>query len=156
MRALFKKLRENRRGTMAIETAIVAPVLIIMSLGVFETGKIVARQHELQSSANEAAMIVLTANMGPEVELAEMKSIIRDSVDLTDTQITLTREYRCNTATGRIKIKGNCVVGSSVSEYVVVKVTDSYTPTWTAFGIGKAISFSVDRSVQVGSEVTAL
>lgn len=149
MRALLHRLRANRRGTMAIETAIVAPVLIMMALGVFETGSIVARQHELQSSANEASMIVLAANQGPEVSLAEMKTIIRNSVDLTDNQITLSQEYRCNTATGRVKLKGNCTTGSNVSEYVLINVTDSYEPTWTSFGIGKAINFSVTRTVQV-------
>lgn len=148
-RRLLNRLRRDRRGTMAIETAIVAPMLIIMALGVFEVGTVVARQHELQSSANEAAMIVLAANQGPEVELSEMEAIIRTSVDVPDSAITLSQEYRCNTAIGRVKLKGNCPIGATISSYILIEVTDSYTPTWTAFGVGQPITFSIDRTVQV-------
>ena len=150
MSSFFRQLAANRQGTMTIETAIVAPVLVVMALGIFEVGSVVARQHELQSSANEAAMIVLTSNQGVEVQLDEMKTIIRDSVDLTDQQLTLTQEYRCNTAQGRVKEKGNCGSNAAISSYIVISVKDTYTPTWTSFGIGKEIKFAVDRSVQVG------
>ena len=146
----FKRLAADRQGTMTIETAIVAPVLVVLALGIFEVGSVVARQHELQSSANEAAMIVLAANQGPKVELSEMKSIIRKSVDLADQEITLTREYRCALANGRVKDKGNCPTTGVVSSYVVITVNDTYTPTWTAFGVGKDINFKINRSVLVG------
>ena len=150
MSSFFRQLAANRQGTMTIETAIVAPVLVVMALGIFEVGSVVARQHELQSSANEAAMIVLTSNQGVEVQLDEMKTIIRDSVDLTDQQLTLTQEYRCNTAQGRVKEKGNCGTNAAISSYIVISVKDTYMPTWTSFGIGKEIKFAVDRSVQIG------
>ena len=150
MKAFFQQLAADRQGTMTIETAIVAPVLVVMALGIFEVGSVVARQHELQSSANEAAMIVLTSNQGVEVQLDEMKTIIRDSVDLTDQQLTLTQEYRCNTAQGRVKEKGNCGTNAAISSYIVISVKDTYMPTWTSFGIGKEIKFAVDRSVQIG------
>ena len=150
MKTFFQQLAADRQGTMTIETAIVAPVLVVMALGIFEVGSVVARQHELQSSANEAAMIVLTSNQGVEVQLDDMKTIIRDSVDLTDQQLTLTQEYRCNTAQGRVKEKGNCGSNAAISSYIVISVKDTYTPTWTSFGIGKEIKFAVDRSVQVG------
>lgn len=120
-----------------------------LSRGIFEVGSIVARQHELQSSANEAAMIVLASKLGPSVELSKMESIIRDSIDVKDEQITLGREFRCAMANGRVKEKGNCPPGGVITGYVVVSVTDTYAPTWTAFGIGKEINFSIDRTVQV-------
>lgn len=149
MGALRKRLLADRRGTMAIETAIVAPVLLTMALGVFEVGTIVARQHELQSSANEAAMIVLASNQGPQVALSEMKAIIRNSVGVADSQITLSQEFRCNTATGRIKDKGNCPTGATISTYILITVTDTYNPTWTEFGVGQPVNFSVNRTVQI-------
>jgi Flp pilus assembly protein TadG len=149
MRALLQRLKAERTGTMAIETAIVAPVLLIMALGVFEVGSVVARQHELQSTANEAAMIVLAANRGPQVELSEMATIIKTSVSLQDSQINLTREYRCNMANGRVKNQGNCPADATISSYIVVSVNDTYTPTWTAFGVGKPLELDVNRTVQV-------
>ncbi|MFL0355537.1 TadE/TadG family type IV pilus assembly protein [Erythrobacter sp. GH1-10] len=134
---------------MTIETAVVAPVLIIMSLGVFETGSIVARQHELQSAANEATIIVMAANRGPEVEISEMKAIISESVGLSGERIVLEREYRCNASNGKVKSQGACPSNATISSYITVSLTDTHTPVWTAFGVGEKITFKVDRSVQV-------
>lgn len=150
MTRFFKQLAADHRGTMTIETAIVAPALVIMALGIFEAGSVVARQHELQTSANEAAMIVLTANQGPEVELSEMKAIIRESIDVSDQELTLSREYRCALSNGRVKDKGNCPTTGTITSYVIITVNDTYTPTWTAFGIGSDINFKIDRSVLIG------
>lgn len=144
-----KNLIRDLRGSMAIETALVAPMLIIMTLGTFEVGSIVARQHELQSAANEAEIIIMATNVGATVEVSEIKDILKSSVGLTDSQITVEQEYRCNTSNGKIKIKGNCGTNAVISEYVTLSLTDTYTPTWTAFGVGRAINFSVDRSVQI-------
>nr|WP_298927955.1 TadE family protein [uncultured Erythrobacter sp.] len=144
-----KNLIRDLRGSMAIETALVAPMLIIMTLGTFEVGSIVARQHELQSAANEAEIIIMATNVGATVEVSEIKDILKSSVGLTDSQITVEQEYRCNMSNGKIKNKGNCGTNAVISEYVTLSLTDTYTPTWTAFGVGRAINFSVDRSVQI-------
>ena len=145
----MKTLLSDLRGSMAIETAFVAPILIMMTLGTFEIGTVVARQHELQSAANEAEIIVIATNSGAEVEIATIKEIIMNSVDLPAESITLVREYRCSLNSGKTRDKGNCPEGALISEFLEITITDSYTPTWTAFGVGKAIDFSVDRSVQI-------
>jgi Flp pilus assembly protein TadG len=51
-RPLLKLLRDAV-GTMAIETALIAPLLAMMALGVFEVSRIVSREQQLQSAANE-------------------------------------------------------------------------------------------------------
>ena len=48
-------LLRDTRGAMLIETAIVAPVLVLMSLGAFQVSTMVARQSELQSAVAEAS-----------------------------------------------------------------------------------------------------
>lgn len=149
MKQRIQSILADIRGSMAIETAFVAPMLIIMTLGTFEVGTIVARQHELQSAANEAEIIIMATNVGATVEVTEVENIIRESVDLPADKITVEREYRCNISNGKTKDKGNCPPGSTISEYITLSMNDAYTPTWTAFGIGKAITFSVDRSVQI-------
>ena len=53
--SLFGRLRRDATGAMAIETAIVAPVLVLMAFGSFQVSSMVARQTELQSAAAEAA-----------------------------------------------------------------------------------------------------
>ena len=45
------RLARDERGAMLIETAIVAPTLVLMSLGAYQISGVVARQSELQSAA---------------------------------------------------------------------------------------------------------
>ncbi|GMN01422.1 TadE/TadG family type IV pilus assembly protein [Erythrobacter sp. MTPC3] len=149
MKSRIKKFLADISGSIAIETAIVAPVLMIMTLGTFEVGTIVARQHELQSAANEAEIIILATNRGATVEISEIKEIIRSSVDLTSEQVTVEREFRCNQSNGKTKNKGNCPTTATISEYLTVRVKDRYTPVWTSFGVGSTINFAVNRTVQI-------
>ena len=55
------RIRRNEDGSMAIETAFVAPILLVLALGGFEVSSMVARQTELQSAAAEAAAVVRAA-----------------------------------------------------------------------------------------------
>jgi len=50
-RKLLARLARDERGAMLIETAFIAPVLILMSLGAFQVSQVVARQTELQEAA---------------------------------------------------------------------------------------------------------
>ncbi|MBU2588745.1 MAG: pilus assembly protein, partial [Alphaproteobacteria bacterium] len=95
MAELFKRIASDRRGSFAIETAFVAPVLILMTLGIAETGTIVARQHELQSVANEAEIIILATNQGATTDVDTIKQIVQESVNLSADDVTLTQLYRC-------------------------------------------------------------
>lgn len=149
MTRLLKKLLGEERGSMAIETALVAPMLIIMTLGTFEVGTIVARQHELQSAANEAEIIILATASGATVETSQIKSIIRESVSLPEQNITVERRYRCDSANGKSRYKENCPTNSVITEYVDLSITDRYEPTWTAFGVGQPVTFTVNRSVLI-------
>lgn len=144
------RLRSDRRGSMAVETAIVAPVLVMMALGSFDVSRMVARQHELQSGISETEAIALAANMGAETDTSELKDIIKDSLDLTDNQVSVTKIYRCNDSSTLSKTNEECDHDNDVvSTYVRVQLTDSYAPIWTHLGIGGNFSYSLTRTVQL-------
>ena len=58
MRKFISFLRDNR-GSVVVETALIAPVLALMSVGAFQVSQAVARQHELQTGADDAASLAL-------------------------------------------------------------------------------------------------
>lgn len=147
--ALLPRLIRNARGSMAIETALVAPVLIMMTLGVFETGTMIARQHELQSVANESEIIAVATNRGAVTDLTQLKAIIRNSVDLAADEVAVTQSYRCGIASEFVPQISDCAEGDVVSTYLNIHITEAYTPTWVAFGVGRPLNFSVRRTVQV-------
>lgn len=144
----FLPLRDDR-GVLAIESAIVAPVLVLMALGVFQVGSMVSRQQELQSGASDVTAIILAAANGPGTSSADIKTVIKSSLNLTDSQVTLQQKYRCGAATTLIDDPATCASGTQVSEYVLLQLTDIYTPLWAKYGVGTPFNYTVNRTIQI-------
>ena len=146
----LRRLVADTRGNMALETAIVAPVLVLLSLGSFEVSRMVARQHELQSGIGEAEAIALAANMGAQTNTTSLKAILKDSLQLDDNQITVTKVYRCN-ASDEVKSSSEGCDGSNdvLSTYVRVQLNDTYTPIWSHLGFRANFNYRLTRTVQL-------
>lgn len=145
--AFFARLHDER-GTMAIETALTAPLLALMALGVFEVSSIVSREQQLQSAANEASEIILAAAGGSGINSADLETIIETSLNLADDQLQITPRWRC--ATGAIVAAlPTCATGEQLYTYVHLNVIGTYSPMWTKFGVSSDIDFSVQRTVQI-------
>lgn len=150
-RALALKLRASTRGVMAIESVIVAPVLVLMALGAFQMGTVVSRQQELQSGASDVVAIILAANAsnGAAVQSTDIEEVVKTSLGLTSEQVTLEQRYRCGTSTTLTATAPTCDAGVPRYEYVHLVLTDTIEPTWAKFGMGSPIAFTVTRTVQV-------
>jgi Flp pilus assembly protein TadG len=140
-------LLQDNAGSMAIETAIVAPVLAILALGGFEASRIVARQTELQMAAGQAAEIARAAKPDTAAKRATVKGVVEASADLTASHVTLEPIYRCGTTDAYVTDQTSCAPGDAVSSYIRLTLTDSYTPGWVEYGVGGPIDYSVTRTV---------
>ena len=150
MRRVLARLSDCRRGVMAIESVIVAPVLILMALGAFQAGSMVSRQQELQSGASEVAAIILAAAQSSSgVSSADIKTVVKSSLNLTDSQVTLLQRYRCGTDPNLIETANTCAGGTQQYEYVLLQLTDTYTPVWAKYGMGSAFNYTVNRTIQI-------
>lgn len=161
---MFGSLGKDTRGAMAIETAILAPVLITLSIGGFEASQMIARHGELQSAAAEASAIVQASPPETEEERAVVEDIIEASTGLADRNVTLQVVYRCGTVEKLTTSKLVCLgedatddnnedeggyTTEEISTYIKIKLTDKYTPNWVDFGIGKTIDYNFERTVQI-------
>lgn len=148
--ALIARLGDQR-GTMAIETALIAPLLALMALGVFEVTMIVSREQQLQSAANEASEIILAAAGGSGINSTDLETIIETSLGVGN--VTIVDRYRCGTATALTSSiptpSSGCPASTQVYSYVQLTMTDTYVPMWTKFGVAEAIHYTVVRTVQV-------
>jgi Flp pilus assembly protein TadG len=149
---LLRNLAASTLGTVTIETAIVAPVLVLLAVGGFDTSEVVARQTELDSAVAEAAAIVRAKAPATSADLNAIRDVLKTSIDPHNSDphdtVTVTNVYRCGTAASYVTTD-NCASGVKVSTYVKLRVTDTYSPTWTNFGVGSDINYTVDRMVQV-------
>jgi hypothetical protein len=148
-RRLMSRLAACEKGAMLIETALVAPVLIMLAIGAFEASAMVARQSELQSAAGQAAEIALAVNPDTQAERDEIKAQIMESTGLGEARVKVIPMYRCGT--------GNLVAGptpptcseESLNTFIAIDLTAEYQPVWTSWGIGQSFEYHVARSVQI-------
>lgn len=147
---LLGKLARDARGSMAIETAIVAPVLAMLSVGGFEFSAMVARQTELQSAASEAESIALAAKPDDAAKRSTLKNVIMASTGLGNGNVTVSNKYRCGDATVMVAAASACASGQTAWTYVQIQLTDTYTPSWASWGLGSPMNYNITRRVLIG------
>ncbi len=149
VRAACRDLWRDRGGTMAIETAIVIPALLALSLGAFDVSKMVARQVELQNAVSEAAQIALASTPDTSAKRTAIRDIIKTSTGITsDANVLVTNEYRCG-STATLQSSNVCGTGVALTTYLKIAVVDTFTPVWTAYGVGSAFNYGVTRRIIV-------
>ena len=150
---MLRRLVHDCCGSMTIELAAVAPMLVLMSVGTFEVSSMVSRQQELQSAASEGETIALAAAASEEAtSVATIEQIIETSMDLEDDQVSISLFFRCNaepTLVSAPNATAACPGVDIVTSYIRLELTDTYTPVWTEFGIGSAFDYDVQRMVQI-------
>ena len=146
MRALLADLHGHTAGSVLVETAIVAPALILMCIGGVEVGTMIEKQNRLQSVAEQATEIVMVSNPDTADERSDIREELDDALPATAT-VAVTDKYRCGT--GAMTTSPGTCDEELLSSYIEVTMTDSYAPTWTQFGFGSAFSYNVVRTVQV-------
>lgn len=143
------RLLRNERGSTVIETAIVMPFLLTLSLGSFDVSRIIARQSELQKAANEAGDIALAKKPTTDTQKATVKSVIMTSTGLPTENVTVATVFRCGSDSTFVTDIAACGTGAAVATYVQVTLTDTVTPFWTQFGMGSSIGLTVTRQAQI-------
>ena len=143
------RIRQNDDGSMAIETAFVAPILLVLALGGFEISSMVARQTELQTAAAEAAAVVRAIIPETAAQRTTVRDILKTSTGLTNEQVVVTQVYRCGTAANYVNTADTC--GSATQyKFIRVNLRDTYTPVWTKFGVTSGYNYNITRTVQIG------
>lgn len=141
-----------RAGSMAIETAIVAPVLALLGLGGFQVSSMVARQSELDSATAEAAAIVRTSPPTDAAARETIRGIVQTSIDPKGTNpndtVAISEIYRCGTDP-YVTVKPTCASGKALTTYVDLTISDKYIPIWVSFGVAGPVDFRVERKIQV-------
>lgn len=148
-KSLLKRFARSESGSVAIETAFIVPILATMVLGGLEVSNIVSRQTELQTAAAEAAAIAVARPPEDADERAILEGVIEASTGLAADQVTLELRFRCDTSPNLIENSDTCGTSSVVSEFVIITMQDTYTPTWTQFGVGGPVNYNVTRRVQL-------
>lgn len=150
---LATHLARDRRGAMAVETALIAPVLMTLCLFGYDISAVVARQSELQTAAEQAVEIAQAVNPTTSEQYAQIERVVSTSTGLevpgTTTQsLKVYPLYRCGTVETLTTTPGTCDT-KLLSTYLKIEMRDVYVPQWRQLGMGSDFNFKVDRTVQL-------
>ncbi|MCW1383492.1 pilus assembly protein [Novosphingobium sp. KCTC 2891] len=149
LRRLLGHLAGTGEGSVVVEFAFIAPLLALMGLGTVDVTRMVARRTAVQASISESVQIVLAASPDTDAKIATLKSIISATTSVPVANIAIVTVYRCGTDTTYVSLPGYCSVTGEISKYLQVSVTDTFTPFWTKFGVGKASTMTLKRTIQL-------
>lgn len=149
LKARLEALPGDCAGIVAMETALVAPFLILASIGTFEISRMVARQHELQVGATDVEGIVLAVSSGNSTDTTTIKSVLVSSLSLDAANIKVSKVYRCETDETLLDNSSSCPDWDKKSTYVKVELNDTYTPIWRSFGVGGDLQYNFSRTIQI-------
>jgi Flp pilus assembly protein TadG len=144
----WRSLAADESGAMAIETAIVAPVLALLSIGGFQASEVVATQHLLLSTASEAEQIALATKPETTADLTTIKSVLMTTSGLPTEAVAVDFKYRCGTDPVMVDSAASCGVEAAWT-FVRISLEDTYSPMWVQLGIGEDVEMSVVRNVQI-------
>lgn len=144
---LLAALRSDTNGAMAIETAIIAPLMVLFSLGAYQVSSLVARQGEIQSAMTLAESVALATEPDTSTKRDTLRDIVAASTNLPSSQIEVTAAYRCDASETYVTLESTCLTGANVSRYLRVKISDTYVPLWKEFGVGSNIALGAERYI---------
>lgn len=148
LRALLRRLGSDARGAVLVETAIVAPTLIIMCIGSFEVATMIEKQSRLQTTAELATEIAVISSPDTEAERAAIEGELSAALP-PSAAIQVVYKYRCGVETTLSTTPPSGCEEEYLSTYLHIALEDRYEPVWADFGIGSAFDYDVQRTVQV-------
>jgi uncharacterized membrane protein len=148
LHAFLARLRGDRRGAVIVETALITPVLLVMSIGAYDVARLVARQTELQEVTAEVAAIAM-AQAAEDRDLDQLQDIAVAAAGVADNKVTVEEFVKCGTSDDLEDAGYECAEDEESSTMLVIEIDDTYVPYYSNFGVKHRVPLEITRSVQV-------
>lgn len=145
---LLRRLRSDQRGLALVEFALSLPVLTALSIGTYDASRLVIQRLELQQASTEMASLIMANPPDSSSDTDYIKTAAASASGLATSKISVAVTLQCN---GTVAASGTtkCATGEEQARYVTLVLTGTYTPKWTAFGIGRTVSLPVTRVIRI-------
>lgn len=147
------KFFRSERGDSLVEVAVAAAVLVTLVLGIVEFGRAWYLQNEMAGAAQAGAVF---GSQNP-TDTGGMQTVAQDNApdvssagDISSFAATASWGCECSDGTGAsASCKATPTCSATVVDYVTVKVSGTYTPSFRF--PGSASSLTLSRSVTMRS-----
>jgi Flp pilus assembly protein TadG len=126
IRSMLHRLKRDERGAAVIELALAAPVLALMTVGIADLSNGFNRKLNLEQASQRAIEKVMQTTGTTTVEatiIAEAAAQAKVPVS----NVSVAYQLECN-GTKQTNPSGTCAAGQKEARYIMVTVTDKYTP----------------------------
>lgn len=143
------------RGSVAIELALLAPVLAALLIGSVDFGTYIYKKMQLQSASRAGAQFAIQEDGNAE-DSAGIKTAVLSSADDLDTGINIVSTAYCSCADGTettvsaiTGCSGTCSGGDSPALSVRVTVSNTFTPIFPYPGFPDSLDLQGETSLRV-------
>lgn len=147
MTSLLHHLLGDRRGTSAIEFALVAPVLAVMTMGIADLSMGLARKFQLEQASYRALELVTVGTVVSDYSYVKTEAVAAAEVPADN--VTVTTWLECN-GTKQASFDTVCLSTEQTARFLTVTILDDYEPIF-AYG---PFTGAVDGKVRLTSRST--
>ena len=149
MRALCRSFVRCSRAAVAVELALLTPVLMLMLLGVIDFGGAIYERMQLTSAAR-AGVQYAGQSANNVNDTAGILQAVQTAGSLDAGDITITTTQFCGCADGSAATCGDtCGGGGSAGTYVSITVVEQYSTIFPYPGLGNPITLQGDATLRV-------
>lgn len=146
---LARGLRRQAGGNAALEMALIAPVLVLLLVGIADFGMAVYRKMQVQHAAQAGAEYAMVHGFSS----AAITTTVTAATALTGIAALPAPAQSCGCATGTTVAAAtcgtNCATGTAAGVYVTVSARGSYTTIVPYPGIPSSFTFTSASVVRI-------
>lgn len=120
------RLAHDRRGTSVVETALIAPVILMLLAGVSDFAMGFSLKLRTQQAAVRTIEYATTAGL-ERVSFSDLRNEAASAAKVPLAQVEVVRWLECNGTTQPL-FDGGCESGQEIGRYVAVRISNSYRP----------------------------
>jgi Flp pilus assembly protein TadG len=143
-------LGRDRRGTSAIEFALVAPLFAFLMAGITDLAMGLSRKYQLEQASYRALELVTVGTLQSDYSYIEPEVMSAAEVPADNVEVEAWLE--CNSA--EQDFSTTCAEDEQTERFLQVTVTDNYQPIFAFGPLGEALSANADGSIPLTARST--
>lgn len=147
MMKTLKVLRTDERGAAVVELALLAPILVLLTMGIVDLSNAYSRKLQIEQAAQRAIEKIMNTSASDTIEnTLAAEAANQGNVPLDN--VTVSYRLECD---GVVTDAAECGEDQVSSQWISVTVTDEYQPIFTErFGPGTgSYKFSATAGVRI-------
>lgn len=145
--ASLRSIACREEGVAAIEFCLTLPLLLALTLGVYDVSRLIAARLDYQQAVTEAAGLAIA--QPPQNDLSYLVNAVAAAAKVPTSKVSVSRQLRCNGVAMPTTAQTCASTSDERAWFVSISVEGRYVPFSTHFALDHVIDMRVARTVRV-------